>query len=810
MPLLAISSNRVGHRRTLRPQVAALGWMSLVCVCLFTLFTGWAMAADDAAVRLPIPNAEARRAADKQVRNIFQTEFAAAKRPAEKSALAEMLFRHAQNDGDDAVAQYALFDAARALAIEADDFRLTFNVINELVSRFELNEYELKASALTAGLKEPRSVIAQRAFCELIVEAVDAAASDEQFDAATKLVPLLSASAFKIKDASLRKEFLARHSELKQLQTQWAAIAKAKSALEKTPDDEVANGTYGRYLCLLAGNWEKGLPLLAKGTDSTLSKAAQQELQKQATPEEQLSLADTWWTAGQSESGIAKQNLLLQAKVNYEKAANELKGLSRTKADQRVDVITKLYPNEVQRQVQNARGKTFGELRSGGLSGEKPKQTDKPTSKPMNGKGALAFGKYDREVAQSLLSIDGRVTVGIKSTETGNLRIVSKTTPLPDAPFALTYLIVHSQATRTDALVKDDYLKIAKLSNLQTLHFNLNGKPLPDEFWDDSRSAGSIVELSLSGSNATDAAIAAIAALTKPTRLRSLELGSTSITDASLGQIASFPALETLGVSRTRVTGEGLKLLAKSPVKQLRAESLGLKDSDIESLSTLTRLEELTLSDDTLTGEGFRSFKGRGSLRFLNLKSAKLSPLGVQRIAEISTLASLTLREGQFDEVLFKTICGQGRIETFNLVDCTIPEAALRLLATTPALKSVNLRGAKITGAGFKGIAPQLSVTNVLLGKTDVDDVGLAHVVRAFPNVTVLYLDETAITDAGMKHLRSLARLDNLVIGRTRVTTKGLAELASLPKLRFLGLPKTVTPAEAKLIVPQCNGFSSY
>lgn len=717
--------------------------------------------------------------------------------------MAEQLLQHAKNDGDDAVAQYGVFDADRTLAVDADEFQLTFNVIDELVARFELDKYELKAAALTTGSKELRSVIAQRGFCELIVESVDAAAREEQFGAAAKLVPLLSVSASKIKDASVRKEFLTRHSELKQLQAQWAAIAKAKSALEKTPDDAVANGTYGRYLCLLAGNWEKGLPLLAKGADSTLSKAAQQELKEQATPEERLSLADTWWTVGQSESGITKQNLLLRAKANYEKATNELKGLSRTKADQRVDVITKLYPNEVQRQVQNARGKTFGELRPGGLSGEKPKQTDKPTSKPMNGKGVLAFGKLDREVAQSLLSIDGRVTVGIKSTETDNLRIVSKTTPLPDAPFALTYLIVHSQATRTDALGKDDYFKIAKLSNLQTLHFNLNGKPL----WDDFRSAGSIVELSLSGPNATDSAIAA---LTKPLRLRSLELGSTSITDASLGQIASFPALETLGVSRTRVTGDGLKLLAKSPVKQLRAESLGLKDSDIESLSALTRLEELTLSDDTLTGEGVRSFKGRGSLRFLNLKSAKLSPLGVQRIAEVSTLASLSLREVEFDEVLFKSLCGQGRIETFNLVDCTIPEAALRHLAATPALKSVNLRGAKITGSGFRGIAPLLSVTNVLLGKTEVDDAGLAHVVRAFPNVTTLYLDETAITDAGMKHLRSLARLDNLVIGRTRVTAKGLTELASLPKLRFLGLPKTVTAAEAKTIVPQCSGFSSY
>ena len=61
------------------------------------------------------------------------------------------------------------------------------------------------------------------------------------------------------------------------------------------------------------------MPLLAKGANSALSKAAQQELQEQVTPEERLGLADAWWTVGQPESGVAKQNLLLQAKVNYKK-----------------------------------------------------------------------------------------------------------------------------------------------------------------------------------------------------------------------------------------------------------------------------------------------------------------------------------------------------------------------------------------------------------------------------------------------------------------------------------------------------------
>ena len=197
------------------------------------------MADDDAPLRLPIPNAEARSAADKQVRDIFQTEFAAAKRPAEKSALAEMLVRRAQNDGDDAVAQYALFAAARALAVEADEFQIAFSVTEKLVARFELDKYELKAAALTAGSKELRSMT-PRAKNSLTPPRNWSRSSRRRLQ--------------KSRMRSVRKEFLARHSELKPLQTQWTAITKAKSALETTPDDEMANGTYGRYLCLLAGH----------------------------------------------------------------------------------------------------------------------------------------------------------------------------------------------------------------------------------------------------------------------------------------------------------------------------------------------------------------------------------------------------------------------------------------------------------------------------------------------------------------------------------------------------------------------------
>ena len=102
-------------------------------------------------------------------------------------------------------------------------------------------------------------------------------------------------------------------------------------------------------------------------------------------------------------------------------------------------------------------------------------------------------------------------------------------------------------------------------------------------------------------------------------------------------------------------------------------------------------------------------------------------------------------------------------------------------------MRFLNLKSANLSSLGVQRIAEISTLTSLSLREVEFDD--------------VLF---KALCEQGR------IEIFNLVIARPRVTTKSLAELASLPKLRFLGLPKTVTLAEAKLIVPQCNGFSSY
>ncbi|MEK6262537.1 MAG: hypothetical protein AABP62_28405 [Planctomycetota bacterium] len=781
--------NRIARCRVLGLLFASLAWRGLDLVSP-------AFGKDDAPPRLPVPSADALRAAEKQIREIFLADFTAAKKASEKSALAGKLWSHAENTEEDAIARYALLEAARVMAVEADEYKLAFNVIDSLAAQFEVSELELKTSALVANAKETRAATAQIEYCELIQTTIDAAARDKQFEAASKLMALLATSTAKIKDTARRKPFLTRHAELKQLQSHWTAVTKAKAALAKSPDDAAAHATYGRYLCLLAGDWDKGMPHLAQGTDSKLTTVARQDLGQRTTPEEQLGLADAWWALGQSEAGAEKQQLLLRANEWYVTASENLKGLSRTKADQRIDAIAKLYPNAVELQAL---------LRSRRDGSTKLKSFVSPPSKsrPKGGADVPAFGELDRELIPKLLN--ARVQVGIKTVGQEVATFPSKSSRLPDAPFAITLISLNSKFVTPDALSKDDFRRMAGLINLES--FFSNGVEIPQTFFDGFVSGNTLNQLSLVNAGASDATIAA---LSKLPRLKSLDLTDSTVSDASLDRIASYPALEILGVSRTRVTPQGFKRLTITTLKQLRAENLNLKDADLVAIADIAFLEDLNLSDESLTGEGFQSFRGRAPLKRLNLQHARLSNAGAARIAEIPTLQTLTLRNIVLDETKLKALCGRIRVESLTFQESTIPEAALTHLTANPALKLLHVEGTKITGAGWKGAKPQLTVTHVNLSKSALDDAGLAQVVRVFPNVTNLTLNETALTDAGLKPLRDLTRLEHLALGRTKITVKGLAELASLSKLNTIVIPSTVPSSEARAALPQCRNVSTY
>src|SRR5689334_21774151 len=95
----------------------------------------------------------------------------------------------------------------------------------------------------------------------------------------------------------------------------------------------------GRYQALSKGNWEKGLPLLARGGDETLKALAKKDLAAPEKAPEQLALAEGWWKAAEGARGDAKIQLLVRALNWYQQAAAQLEGEPRARADARMKAI---------------------------------------------------------------------------------------------------------------------------------------------------------------------------------------------------------------------------------------------------------------------------------------------------------------------------------------------------------------------------------------------------------------------------------------------------------------------------------------
>ena len=118
-------------------------------------------------------------------------------------------------------------------------------------------------------------------------------------------------------------------------------------------------------------------------------------------------------------------------------------------------------------------------------------------------------------------------------------------------------------------------------------------------------------------------------------------------------------------------------------------------------------------------------------------------------------------------------------------------------LSALKGLKELRVLGTRISDGGVdrlkkalpraKMTAPPSRITAVLLGRTQIADAHLAHLVPLV-NLEKLTLNSTQLTDAGMMHLRRLPKLKELNLADTKISDAGLASLADLKHLEWLSL----------------------
>jgi hypothetical protein len=292
--------------------------------------------APPAAMPASVPEPAAQAEAEKLVREVFKAEYAR-RAPADRLALARRLLRQGQEAGDDAAARFVLFREAAALAAEAGEPGVVLEAVEATARHFMVDSLALKAERL-GGMDPARlKAEAQPRLAAALLGALEEAVGTDRAELGARIAKAAEAVAQRGQDSKLQAHIQARLKAVRELETAQTGLKAALAVLAEKPGDPGASLTVGRFYCLLKGDWERGLPMLAKGEDAGLRALAERDLGQPEGAAARLALANGWWEAAEKGAGAAKARLQERATYWYEQALPGLTGLSKVAAEKRLE-----------------------------------------------------------------------------------------------------------------------------------------------------------------------------------------------------------------------------------------------------------------------------------------------------------------------------------------------------------------------------------------------------------------------------------------------------------------------------------------
>jgi hypothetical protein len=272
----------------------------------------------DARKRHPIPGPAEQKKAEALIKDdLYKAEYAKAEKdPAARAALARTLLQEGRETTDDIAGRYVLLREARDLAAAAGDAPTALQAVGELAQDFDIDParaFQDKVQALTTASKATASPEAYQTVIDSALLLLEESISNDDYDAATTLVNTAVAAARKLRVVSLLRAIQRRADEVQKLKDAYAELKPFADRLKKDSRDAEANLVMGKYQAFTKWNWERGLPLLARGSDPVLRHLAKLDLSQPAGVKEQLELASGWSDAAAKAKGDARIQMLLRA-----------------------------------------------------------------------------------------------------------------------------------------------------------------------------------------------------------------------------------------------------------------------------------------------------------------------------------------------------------------------------------------------------------------------------------------------------------------------------------------------------------------
>jgi formylglycine-generating enzyme required for sulfatase activity len=287
--------------------------------------------------RLPVPDESAQKQAAQIVAETHQEAIKKAKTNEDRAALAQRLLEQAAKTADDPTGRYVLLRGAGKMAADAGDAETAIKAIDQLSESYQVDAPQMRVDALSAASKKARSPAVHKTIVEAALAGIDEAVLRGEFPQAQKLSKLANSEANKVRDKDLVQHARLRDKDVDEAERDYAKVQAARDVLKTNPGAPAANLMVGRYCCFTLGDWDGGLPMLAKGSDERLKGVALKELEKPATPEAQVEVGDAWYDLAAKATPAFKKRLEPRAAHWYFTALPSLTGMLRTRVETRID-----------------------------------------------------------------------------------------------------------------------------------------------------------------------------------------------------------------------------------------------------------------------------------------------------------------------------------------------------------------------------------------------------------------------------------------------------------------------------------------
>ncbi len=322
-----------------------MGWLRyLAIVSALGFIVGCPATKTDTKKGKEVPDADAQAAKEKEIRELFKDKDA--------EELPGIFLQKGIQTKDDPDGRFVLLRMARDYAAKAggpDDIDHALRAVDELAKSFDIDALEWKRETIAKLVESVKTPLLNYDLTHESLKLVDGGEGQkrlqqncveaDRYDIANALLDYAEGTCKKAKPVKdqidendltrLRARVTDCKKKIQEIEKEFEGAKEARGTLETKPDDKGANLTWGKYLCAIKGDWDKGLPMLEKSEDKEFAPAAKKDIAKPSGGDDQVKTGDEWWGLAEKEQGMARQQMKKRAVFWYKKAENSVSGLTQ-------------------------------------------------------------------------------------------------------------------------------------------------------------------------------------------------------------------------------------------------------------------------------------------------------------------------------------------------------------------------------------------------------------------------------------------------------------------------------------------------